>query len=262
MASSTNAYRLDSGQANLSCDLAEFVEVVAKLMEAPMEQQFLTWLVDSFAPLLGGVPFCCGIGTVKNGIFHPRKVMHTGLPMPYLDLYRNADGISLTPYTQKALVSAGLEINRAVEDHLADRGDVLSLAEPGKTVALAQSDSHTRLTSFAGLQCHGRRTSHEHARTLAIVMPVLHSTLLKMVCHCEPSPDAQKAISGFSPREAEVAHWMMIGKSNWSIATILETKESSVKAHLRSIFNKLGVNGRTQAAAKLATLAQFSHLRS
>ena len=48
-------------------------------------------------------------------------------------------------------------------------------------------------------------------------------------------------------RESEVLHWMMLGKSNWSISAILGCGESTVKSHLKSIFAKLGVTSRVQA---------------
>ncbi|MCC6231976.1 MAG: response regulator transcription factor [Verrucomicrobiales bacterium] len=53
---------------------------------------------------------------------------------------------------------------------------------------------------------------------------------------------------GLSPREAEVLFWLIQGKSNGDIATILGVAEATVKKHLERVFAKLGVENRTSAA--------------
>jgi DNA-binding NarL/FixJ family response regulator len=53
---------------------------------------------------------------------------------------------------------------------------------------------------------------------------------------------------GLSQRECEVLALVASGLSNREIAAALYIGEQTVKAHLRSIFPKLGVKNRTQAA--------------
>lgn len=55
------------------------------------------------------------------------------------------------------------------------------------------------------------------------------------------------AITG---REAEVLLWVAQGKSNGDIAIILEMSEKTVKQHLGSVFQKLGVESRTSATVR------------
>lgn len=50
-------------------------------------------------------------------------------------------------------------------------------------------------------------------------------------------------------REAEVLLWIARGKSNKDIAEILDLSPRTVNKHLEQIFNKLGVENRTSAAA-------------
>jgi DNA-binding NarL/FixJ family response regulator len=52
-----------------------------------------------------------------------------------------------------------------------------------------------------------------------------------------------------SPREKQVLGLVVMGFTNQEIANKLRVAESTVKSHLTSIFAKLGVRGRSEAAA-------------
>lgn len=61
---------------------------------------------------------------------------------------------------------------------------------------------------------------------------------------------AERAMAGgpLSAREIEVLKWIAEGKSNKEIATLLFISEGTVKTHVLSIHEKLGVSDRTEAA--------------
>ena len=61
-------------------------------------------------------------------------------------------------------------------------------------------------------------------------------------------------------RQAEVLHWIAEGKTNGEIATILGCSINTVKAHLKEIFQRLGLHSRTAAAA-CAYRAHIRHAR-
>lgn len=62
---------------------------------------------------------------------------------------------------------------------------------------------------------------------------------------------------GLTGREADVLLWVAQGKSNGDIATILGMSEKTVKQHLGSVFQKIGVEGRTAASLRaVEVLAQ------
>jgi DNA-binding NarL/FixJ family response regulator len=61
-------------------------------------------------------------------------------------------------------------------------------------------------------------------------------------------------------REQDVIAFLTVGKTNREIATELHISVATVKAHLSSIYAKLGVSNRTQAA--LVGLEYFPILRA
>ena len=66
--------------------------------------------------------------------------------------------------------------------------------------------------------------------------------------------------SDLTAREIEVLEQIVAGNSNKAIAARLNISEATVKSHINSILNKLGVNDRTQAATT-ALQRGLVHLR-
>jgi DNA-binding NarL/FixJ family response regulator len=66
--------------------------------------------------------------------------------------------------------------------------------------------------------------------------------------------ELQRRSLGLTTREVEVLQLVADGLSNAEIADRLVLSQRTVHAHLRSIFDKLGVNTRTAAAHAIATL--------
>ena len=66
--------------------------------------------------------------------------------------------------------------------------------------------------------------------------------------------ELQRRSSGLTAREIDVLHLVADGLSNAEIAERLVLSQRTVHAHLRSIFDKLGVNSRTAAARAVASL--------
>lgn len=60
-----------------------------------------------------------------------------------------------------------------------------------------------------------------------------------------------------SSREAQVLQWVSQGKTNKEIALILELSARTVQKHLEHIYQKMGVESRTGAAAKAYEIASM-----
>ena len=68
------------------------------------------------------------------------------------------------------------------------------------------------------------------------------------------SLSAQPLIEPLSERELEILQLIAEGLTNQEIGSQLYLSLNTVKAHTRNIYGKLGVNSRTQAAARGRTL--------
>jgi DNA-binding CsgD family transcriptional regulator len=63
--------------------------------------------------------------------------------------------------------------------------------------------------------------------------------------------DMLNLVNSLSRRESDVAEWIVDGKTNWEISKILNISESTVKYHVKNIFEKLQVPNRQQAVSVL-----------
>lgn len=86
-----------------------------------------------------------------------------------------------------------------------------------------------------------------------ILSPSVTGKLLDQISQPSPSKDT----CGLSEREMEILHYVVKGASNREIGTSLFISEKTVKNHLSSIYRKLAVDDRTQAALKAVKLNFF-----
>ncbi len=72
-----------------------------------------------------------------------------------------------------------------------------------------------------------------------------------LLSHATPQAKAARTLqqAALTPRETEVLSWLSKGKTNRDIADILGMSPRTVNKHLEHIFEKLGVETRTAAAA-------------
>jgi DNA-binding NarL/FixJ family response regulator len=82
-----------------------------------------------------------------------------------------------------------------------------------------------------------------------IITPVMAARLMNELRQGEKHR-ADEEFNELSPREKQVTQLVAQGSSNKEIAASLSISETTVKAHLRAILEKLHVKNRAQAAAK------------
>jgi len=82
--------------------------------------------------------------------------------------------------------------------------------------------------------------------------------LLRRVALALDPAQRRLSVAALTPRETEVLSWLAKGKTNRDIADILGMSPRTVNKHLEHIFEKLGVETRTAAAAIASSLLQES----
>lgn len=87
-----------------------------------------------------------------------------------------------------------------------------------------------------------------------ILSPAVTGKLMGQLSH-----PTSRNTCGLSDRELEILHYVVRGSSNREIGIALFISEKTVKNHLSSIYRKLEVEDRTQAALKAVKL-KFIHL--
>jgi DNA-binding CsgD family transcriptional regulator len=72
------------------------------------------------------------------------------------------------------------------------------------------------------------------------------------------TPESLKPL-GLSLREAQVLHWIVQGKTDADIGAILGLSPRTVQKHLEHIYQKLGVENRTAATAKVCEFTPITN---
>lgn len=119
-----------------------------------------------------------------------------------------------------------------VESHLLMPACSYGYNSPGR--------SFQGVTSICSLNGMSRPLKGADRYLLSSLVPVLHlvgrGTTLRS--------------RGLTEKEVEVLEWARDGKTAWEIASIRQVSEATVKYHLKSIYNKLGVSNKAQAVGE------------
>lgn len=145
------------------------------------------------------------------------------LSMPVLD------GIEAT----RRIVAAGLEVRVIALTSFSDRDRILAAVEAGcYGYLLKDSEPEDLLRGIRAAAAGGAPFDPRATGVLLQSLPV----------------GAPSAGGGLTPREREVLQLVAAGLANKQIARRLSISEKTVKAHLTSVFQRIGVEDRTQAA--------------
>lgn len=77
-----------------------------------------------------------------------------------------------------------------------------------------------------------------------------------------PEPEVLARLLNITAREADVLYWIVLGKTNPEIASVLDMSPRTVNKHLEHIFTKLGVETRTAAATVALNRSRLGVLAS
>lgn len=111
-----------------------------------------------------------------------------------------------------------------------------------RTSAGGRLDANPESRLRFSVECEGRRLTVQLVRYQGDDLLLLEDELTEVSA-------AQLRSLGLPPRQTEILRWVAQGKTNPEIATILDRSPRTVQHHLERIFQTLGVETRTAAAA-------------
>ncbi|MFO6418909.1 response regulator [Hylemonella sp. W303a] len=112
------------------------------------------------------------------------------------------------------------------------------------------------VTLFDGSPLQARHLGPGGPGERMVLLRQLQSSASASVTDAAARDPSQRRLSGaaLTPRETEVLSWLAKGKTNRDIGDILGMSPRTVNKHLEHIFEKLGVETRTAAAAIASSL--------
>ncbi len=127
-------------------------------------------------------------------------------------------------------------------------GDALALAEPGGFIRIFADEGSPMAQLLSAAAARGMMPDYTEKLLAAMGVEERKSEARSYL------PPAQPLIEPLSPRELEVLQLMAQGLSNREISERLFLALSTVKGHVRIIFDKLQVQRRTEAVARAREL--------
>ena len=238
---------------------SRLIEHMATLSRIQSPTELQAWLAECF-PELFTYGILCLQGKVAADTLEVHNVLQHRYPERAFARHMDQGKLVMTQEMQQCLASGEPTFFRpphddaqplaSWNDHCKNNVDaVLVLSEFNKLTGAVV------LISFSSLP---PELPQEHLTALRLLSAHLHAAIArsdKLTGTKLCAATATLAVQ-LTKRETEVLHWMMQGKSNWSISIILGCGESTVKSHLKSVFAKLGVNSRVQAAKTWTELQQ------
>jgi DNA-binding CsgD family transcriptional regulator len=139
----------------------------------------------------------------------------------------------------------------------------LSKIVPAEIISHKGIHTRRRRNAHATHPHHAYRSSRTVFRQRARVSSLdasIKAAGLREQCPKKINPQSAAPCS-LSPREAQVLQWVSQGKTNKEIGVILEVSPRTVQKHLEHIYQKMGVESRTGAAAKAYETASMASNR-
>jgi len=239
-------------------EVAMFLEIVETSLRVTRRDQLFSWLQGSFQYLFPHEVMICGISASAgedfvfetfSSIRYPESCArvatcaNNGVVWRVMSLWQNA--------RRPLLLGGGLlpgDYGNYLVPFMDEEANLMAV-ELHNIAAHGMVGQNGSISTFFCFSRVPKQPGKGHARLLELLMPYLHSALVRVIGH---SGEAQ--LKQLTDREQEVLQWVKKGKTNWEIAQILGISLYTVKNHVQSILRKLNVQNRSHAAIKANNL--------
>ncbi|MGA7595861.1 MAG: XrtB/PEP-CTERM-associated transcriptional regulator EpsA [Gallionella sp.] len=240
---------------NNSLRQSAFFEAINTSLDIDSPDQLCAWMQRDLQQIFPHGMMVCAIGEIEHLGSRVRQIISSNFPLEYVKSLQQVGGLISSPLLIQWLNTRRpvlFEIPIEKSERNANRAwlEMFKRFELRNVAAHGLCDIQSNTTSyFSFSQIPGKLTEH-HAKMLEMLVPHLHVALIRAIngSHNEPAKIKQ-TVSDLTPREQQVLQWLCSGKTNWEIAQILYTSESTIKKHVQRILGKLKANSRVQAVA-------------
>lgn len=181
-------------------------------------------------------------------------------------IFEEADGVELVPLTgQGAVDSSPLDlmfVDASCTDHLFELLAAFQRSRPRlKVIVIGTETDQEHMQRVIGAGAKGYLTHGSNAGEIRMAVEIVldgsvwaprkvMARLLEAGRRAEA--EAAAAPPRFTPREEDVLHLLVAGRSNREIGRSLSVNEATIKAHVGRLLRKVGVENRT--ALTMATM--------
>lgn len=197
----------------------------------------------------------CGYGHLHAGGVALDYVLTIDYPESYWHGVRNRAGGIDTPILRRWLATREpqlFEEDRPWPDVPAPWFECFREHGMRNTAAHAVYDTERCVGTYHSFHRIPGRLGRGHAEALERLVPIMHEVLCRVIGRLNVEDPFALRLAGLSAREKEIAGWARVGKTNGEIADLSRLSENTVKHYLTGIFDKLGVENRTQLVHRFA----------
>lgn len=244
MSLSTVERKIDAGK-DISLLASATVETIDK---------FKHWTRTHLRTIFPHEALVCGYGHRHAGGFANDYVIPIDCPIEHLQAIRNRAGGIDTPILRRSIATRRPQLfegERPWPDVPEDWLNSYRRCELGNTAAHAFEDAERCIGTYHSFHRIPGPLTSAHADALKRIVPTMHKLLCSVIDHLNEENPFKMLLSGLTNREYDLLRWLRISKTNAEIAQLTELSENTVKHHLSSIYDKLGVDNRTQLVRKL-----------
>ncbi len=242
---------------------AKFATFVNRSIAAQTREDFLALLKEALQPIFPHGMLLAGIGRVEPGGIVVESFTATNYPQAYVNKLNHQPiwaGPILANWlnTQRPQLYEQGNSNFPVPQRWAramQRHNLQNIAAHGVKDLRSHSASYFTFSKIPGV------LSNKHARTLEMIVPLLHPVLARILIRSNPLASIQNAVVDrpiystkyqdqiLTPREQDILSWLRQGKTNIEIAESLGSSPNTVRNQLQQLFTKFQANNRTQLIA-------------
>lgn len=235
-----------------------FMDIVEASLRVIRRDQLFSWLQGSFQYLFPHEVMICGISASAGEDFSFESFSSIRYPESCANAVTSPrDGVvwrvmALWQNARRPLMLGGGLPPGDYGNYLVpftDEEANLMEVELHNIAAHGMGGQNGGISTFFCFSRVPQQPGKSHARLLELLMPYLHSALVRVAGH-----SGEVQLRQLTEREQEVLQWVKRGKTNWEIAQILGISLYTVKNHVQNILRKLNVQNRSHAAVKANNL--------